>query len=160
MRILIVSRSRHIKPGGWIELQELHFVARSDDGSMKEDYAFGKWLELMRQGLEKFGVDLLCPTKHLSYLQEASFVNIQEKVFKIPIGMWAKNKTLKTVGLYMRSILIDGLQGISMKPFTKGLGWTVEEVEAFLIDVRKSLIDKSIHSYLAFHVCYGQKPLG
>lgn len=152
-------RARHIKPGGWIELQELHFKALCDDDTMKEDYLFAKWLDLVRQGLEKFGVDLLGPRKHSAYLREAGFVNIQEKVFKAPIGMWAKNQTLKTIGLYMRSILLDGLQGVSIKPLTKGLDWTVEEVEVFLVDIRKSLMDKSVHSYLTFHVCYGQNPL-
>jgi hypothetical protein len=126
---------------------------------MKEDYLFAKWLELCRKGLEKFGVDLLGPTKHVSYLKEAGYVNIQEKVFKIPMGIWPKNQTLKMVGLYMRSIILDGLQGNSIKPFTKGLGWSVEEVEVFLVDVRKCLMDKSIHTYMTFHVTYGQKPV-
>jgi hypothetical protein len=159
MKNLTKIHARHIKPGGWIELQELHFKTLCDDDTMKEDYVFAKWVEVCRQGLEKFGVDLFGPSKHSSYLHEAGFVNVQEKVFKAPIGMWAKNQTLKTVGLYMRSILYDALQGVSVKPLTKGLGWSVEEVEVFLIDVRKSLMDKSIHSYLTFQVCYGQKPL-
>jgi hypothetical protein len=54
----------------------------------------------------------------------------------------------------------DGLQGNSMKSFTKGLGWTAEEVEVFLVSVRVSLKNRSVHSYLTFHVCYGQKPMG
>jgi hypothetical protein len=159
MQSLTDTRARHIKPGGWIELQELHFKALCDDDTMTKDYVLGKWLEVCRQGLEKFGVDLLGPTEHSAYLHDAGYVNVQEKVFKGPIGVWPKNQTLRMVGLYMRSILCDGLQGVSLKPLTKGLGWSVEEVEVFLVDVRKSLMDKSIHSYLTFHVCYGQRPL-
>lgn len=126
---------------------------------MKGDYALAKWLDLVKQGLEKFGIDLLGPSKHSTWLKDAGFVNLEEKVFKVPIGPWAKNETLRTIGLYNRSIVMDGLQGISMKPLTKGLGWTAEEIEVFLIDVRKSLMDRTIHSYFTFHVCYGQKPL-
>lgn len=157
--ILTEIHARHIKPGGWIELQELQFKALCDDGTMKDDYLFAKWLDLCRQGLEKFGIDLLGPRKYPSYLHDAGYENIQEKVFKVPVGMWARNQTLKTIGLYLRSIILDGLQGVSMKPLTKGMGWSVEEVEVFLVDVRKCLMDKSVHSYLTFYVYSGQKPL-
>jgi hypothetical protein len=126
---------------------------------MPENYTLAKWLEYVRQGLEVFGIDLLGPRKNSSYLQDAKFVNIEERVFKVPIGTWPKNPTLKTIGLYNQSMIWDGLQGNSMKAFTKGLGWTAEEVEVFLIDVRESLKNRSIHSYLTFHVCYGQKPV-
>jgi hypothetical protein len=66
---------------------------------------------------------------------------------------------MKMVGMYMRSVIYDGLQGISMGPFTRGLKWTPDEVELLLVDVRKSLFDISTHSYLPFHIYYGQKPL-
>lgn len=49
--------------------------------------------------------------------------------------------------------------GSQLEAVHEGHGLSVEEVEVFLIDVRKSLMDKSVHSYLMFHVCYGQKPL-
>lgn len=140
-------------------MQELYFVARSDDNSIPEDYAFAKWLEFVRQGLEVFGVELLAPVKTPERLKDAGFSNVTERVFKVPIGTWPKNETLATVGLYNQAMCTDGLQGNSMKTFTKGLGWTAEEVEVFLIAVRASLKDRSVHSYLTFHVCYGQKPV-
>jgi hypothetical protein len=40
-----------------------------------------------------------------------------------------------------------GLSGLSMALFTRGLGWTKEELEVFLVEVRKSMKDKSIHGY-------------
>jgi hypothetical protein len=148
-----------LKPGGWIELQELLYGVRCDDGTMTDNYMLAKWLGLLKQGLHIFGVDLLGPSMYSTYLKDAGYVNIEKRVFKVPIGDWAKNQTLKTIGIYNRSMLLDGLQGLSIKPFTKGLGWSVEDVEVFLIDVRRSLMDRSIHSYLTFQMCYGQKPM-
>jgi len=40
-----------------------------------------------------------------------------------------------------------GVQGLSMAIFTRGLGWSAEEVEAFLVDVRKDMKDTKIHGY-------------
>ena len=117
-----------------------------------------KFLQFVKEGLAVFGVDLLAVTANAQRLRDAGFVNVEEKVFKIPLGIWPKNKTMKLIGLYLRTVIYDGLQGLSLGPFIKGLKWAPEEVEVFLVGVRKSLMDASTHSYLPFHVVYGQKP--
>lgn len=117
-----------------------------------------KFLQLVKEGLAVFGVDLLSVTRNAQLLRDAGFVNIEEKVLKVPLGTWPKNKTMKMIGLYLRSVIYDGLQGIALGPFTRGMKWTPNEVEVFLVDVRKSLMDYRTHSYLPFHVVYGQKP--
>ena len=38
-----------------------------------------------------------------------------------------------------------GLQGIAMALFTRNMGWTPDEVEVFLVGLRKELNDKSTH---------------
>lgn len=130
-----------------------------DDSTMPENYGVTQWLDHMKQALDVFGPDLHGARHHADYLREAGFVNIQTRVFKIPIGTWPKDKTLKTVGLYGSSMIYDGLESNSMKAFTKGLGWTVEQVHVFLVGVRKDLQDPMVHCYLPFHITFGQKPL-
>ena len=157
--IHLLTDLRAMRPGAWIELQELNYVTQCDDGTMKDDYIVGKFLNLVKDGLAAFGVDLLEMRKNAQLLRDAGFVNVEERVFKIPVGTWPRNKTMKLIGMYMRSVIYDGLQGISMGPFTRGLKWTPQEVEVFLIGVRKGLMDSSTHSYIPFHVVYGQKPV-
>ncbi|PGH21339.1 hypothetical protein AJ80_03390 [Polytolypa hystricis UAMH7299] len=156
---LVKEAYDHLKPGGWIELQELFFQAQCDDNTMPADYKLTHWLSLIEEGLAKFDIDLLSPKKHPGYLRDTGFTNVQERVFKVPIGTWPKNPTLKKVGLYNRCMIVDGLQGNSMKPFTKALGWSVEEVEVFNVEVRKACENAKVHSYFPFHVVYAQKPL-
>jgi hypothetical protein len=86
-------------------------------------------------------------------------LSMSRRRFKVPVGTWPRNRTMKLIGMYMRSVIYDGLQGISMGPFTRGLKWTAQDVEVFLIDVRKSLMNSSTHSYIPFHAVYGQKPV-
>jgi hypothetical protein len=149
-----------IKPGGWFEFQEMHHEARCDDNSMPSDYPLQEWLSYVAEGLAVLGPDLLGAVKNAQYLKDAGFINVQEKILKIPIGTWPKNKTLQMIGLYGRCVIYDGLEGNSLGPFTRGLGWTTDEVQAFLVGVRKALMDKSVHAYLPFHITFGQKPLG
>ncbi|KAF8850351.1 S-adenosyl-L-methionine-dependent methyltransferase [Acephala macrosclerotiorum] len=156
---LLTEAYNHTKPGGWIELQELLFTLNCDDDTMKDDYPSERFLQLIKEGLAVFGVDLLAVTRNAQLLRDAGFVNVETKIFKIPLGVWPKNRTMKIIGLYLRNVIYDGLQGIALGPLTRGLKWTPEAVEVFLVDVRKSLMDASTHSYLPFYVVYGQKPL-
>ncbi|KAK1546343.1 methyltransferase domain-containing protein [Colletotrichum paranaense] len=149
-----------LKPGGWVELQELRFVLQCDDGTMPgpEEYGYGKFVDLCMSGFRSFGINPLAMERNSEMLRESGFENVVEKVWKVPIGTWPRDQKLKTIGLYNRSMLIDALQAVSMAPLTRGLKWSPAEVEVFLIDVRKSLMNVSIHSYLTFHVVFGQKP--
>ena len=136
------------------------YQVQCDDGTMKKDSVMTKWLELLKQALQNLGPDVDRPLKLAESLRQAGFVNIEEKSFKVPIGTWPKNKTLRLIGLYLRTVLIEGLQAISLGPLTRGLKWTKEEVEVLLVDVRKCLMDSSQHTYYTFHSFYGQKPGG
>ncbi|KAH0432988.1 methyltransferase domain-containing protein [Colletotrichum camelliae] len=159
---LLSEAYKSLKPGGWVELQELRFHLQCDDGTMPgpEQYGYGKFVDLCMSGFRSFGIDPLMMERNPELLRNCGFQNVTEKVWKVPIGVWPRDQKLKTIGLYNRSMLIDALQAVSMAPLTRGLKWSASEVEIFLIDVRKSLMNTSIHSYLTFHVVYGQKPGG
>lgn len=91
-------------------------------------------------------------------MQEAGFTSVTERVFRVPIGIWPKNWVLKAVGLYWRTILLDGLQAIALGPLTRGLGWNREQVEVFLMDVRSAYHDNVAFMYMPLHIVYAQKP--
>jgi len=63
------------------------------------------------------------------------FVNVEMRIFYIQLGLWPKNKVLKMVGSYWRTIHIDGLSAIVLGPYTPGLHWTKEQVEVWLVAV-------------------------
>jgi hypothetical protein len=56
------------------------------------------------------------------------------------------NMTEKKIGAYNVTQLYEGLQGFTLRSFTKLLDWTPEEVEVLLVDVRKDLINRNIHA--------------
>jgi hypothetical protein len=58
----------------------------------------------------------------------------------------AANKRQKKIGAYNLTQLYEGLQGFSLRPFTKYLGWTPEELEVLLVEVRKDLRNRNIHA--------------
>jgi hypothetical protein len=44
--------------------------------------------------------------------------------------------------------MLDGLEGVTLRLCTTVLGWTYEEVQVYLINVREALKNHSTHMYL------------
>lgn len=155
---LLAQAYKALKPGGWIELQDFLYITHSDDGSKPDDYKYDEFVRLLREGFLKFGFDLHGQQKNEANLRDGGFVEVASKMYRVPIGTWPKNKTLKTVGLYNKAIIHDFFRA-AVAPFTRGLGWSTEELEVFLVDVRKSIENPNIHAYYTLHMVIGQKPL-
>ncbi|KAF5559592.1 TAM domain-containing protein [Fusarium phyllophilum] len=149
---------RALKPGGWIELPEFRWVYGCDDGTLRPDFTPPQMVANIRAALAKSGIEMHAAEKNPDRLHDAGFVNIRHEIKKVPVGPWAKDPSLKMIGLYNRSVIYDGLYAITIGPFTRALGWTPEEVEVFLVKVRKDLKDPSVHSYVHFHSLCAQKP--
>ncbi|KAG6200483.1 hypothetical protein E4U10_002399 [Claviceps purpurea] len=154
----------HLKSGGWMEMQEIHHRPRSAtmEGLVPVDHPVARFWTLVTEGLAALGVDLDISSGGIlaEKMQQAGFTNVTERVFHVPIGTWPKNKLLKTVGLYWRTILLDGLQAIAMGPLTRGLRWHREQVEMLLMEVRQAYHDNNALMYMPLHVTYAQKPTG
>ncbi|KAF6816658.1 methyltransferase domain-containing protein [Colletotrichum sojae] len=149
---------RVLKPGGWVEIQEMKWNFNCDDTSMSKDYALLKMMDLVWQGLGKFGIEKDAADSNPERVAAAGFVNQVHDVKKVPMGEWPKREDLRMIGAYCKAVLYDGLHAVTIGPLTRGLGWTAEEVDVFLVDVRKDLLDSSVHSYVFYHSLAGQKP--
>ena len=109
-------------------------------------------------GLAALDIDINATLFLADMMREAGFVDITTQIFHVLIGIWPKNKALKSVGLYWRTILIDGLDPIASGLMTRGLKWTKEEVDVWLMQARKAYGDSWVHSHMPLHIIFGQKP--
>ncbi|KAI0602629.1 S-adenosyl-L-methionine-dependent methyltransferase [Biscogniauxia sp. FL1348] len=150
----------HLKPGGWVELQEIHHFPMSTNGDLPAEHPVAQYWSYIREGLSSLGVNFEFASEgHIAeVMRQCGYVNVTEKVFHIPIGTWPRNKKLKSVGLYWKTILLDGVQAIALGPMTRGLRWRREQVETFLAAVRKAYHDNSCLMYMPLVCVYGQKP--
>jgi hypothetical protein len=125
---------------------------------MPPTHPITQYWELVTAGLSALGVDLSNTLLLADMMRDAGFINVETRIFHIPIGVWPKNKVLKMVGLYFRTILIDGLSSIALGPCTRGLGWKKEQVDVWLIAVRKAYLEGSLHAHMPLYIICGQKP--
>jgi hypothetical protein len=124
------------------------------------NHPIAEYWRLIKEGLDALGVDFYAASngRMAEMMRDAGLVNVTERVFHVPIGTWPKNKLLKTVGVYWRTILLDGIQAIALGPLTRGLRWNRERVELLLINVRRAYHDNGAMMYMPLHIVYGQKP--
>lgn len=83
-------------------------------------------------------------------MEKAGFVDIHEKVYKVPLGPWARDPVLKELGLLHTQHWSTGLEGYCMFLLTKfgaPTPWKPDEVQVFLAKVRAELRNAAIHGY-------------
>ncbi|ODA76160.1 hypothetical protein RJ55_08443 [Drechmeria coniospora] len=153
-----VLRKTHprVRNGGWVEFQEVIPQIHCDDGTMAPDDPLRIFYDSAVQGLRAFGCDPMRTTELEDILDRAGFTNIRCVVKRIPIGTWPRDKHLKTLGLFMKTIILDSLDALAAKPLAALNIPHYERIELVRL-VRRSLEDKNIHRYVNCCFCYGQK---
>lgn len=136
----------NLNPGGWAEFQDYYAEFQCIDGSLAGT-ALEKWNRLFLDAVERVGRSGRSAARFKSQMIQAGFVDVVERKFALPGNPWAKGEREKAVGLMQMTNILDGIHGMTINIFTKALGWTIEEVEVFLVDVRKDLKDTKIHFY-------------
>ncbi|KAH0422638.1 hypothetical protein CcaCcLH18_12716 [Colletotrichum camelliae] len=149
----------NLKPGGYFELQELEVYPRSDDSSLKPECALSRCMSHVHKAFQVFGRSFQEIPRLVAIMQEVGFVDAQLRLFKWPSNSWPKHPKFKELRFWNNENINNGFEAITMAPFTRALGWTREEVQDFLPNVRRDLNDKSIHAYWPVYVVYGRKPI-
>jgi SAM-dependent methyltransferase len=137
-----------LEPGGWVENQEFELVFGCDDNSQPPDSPSVRWATLLNEGITNFGLTGRCyPNVMKQQMEEAGFINVSWEFYRMPVGLWPKDENLKQSGSFNLTSLLDGISGLSQKVFTHGLGWTIEEMEVLLTQVRDECKDRRIHNF-------------
>jgi hypothetical protein len=163
----------HSNPGAYLEIQDIVSPPRSDDGTI-EGTALEKWGNLMLEASTKLGSPINSAVTVKKVMEDAGYVDVVEVVYKWPSNRWPANKGMKEIGTHLSSVNGEGigifnylqsravltitgtwthettssnLSGMSVALFTRALGWSSEELEVFLTDVRKDMKNHRIHAY-------------
>ena len=136
-----------LRPGGWLEVQDIVIPSRCIDDSMPGT-AFERWIDLIKKGCIALGRDFGRVPQYKQYLQEIGFVDVVEKQLAWPIGTWARTRRMKMLGAWCKENVLSGLQGWTMAVLTRGLGMTLAEVELLLMEVRNDINSSALHAYV------------
>jgi hypothetical protein len=146
--------NRSLKPGGWLELQEIHYFPQFMNGPPKP---LANFYSTIADGFNELNIDLRITPSLAEKVHEAGYVNIREEVFFIPISSDTQNEADNECGRWLKDIILDGLSGYSLRPLIRGLRWHRNEVEAWLTGPRQCLMGELKNTFVQMHVICAQR---
>lgn len=101
----------------------------------------------MIAGLQRLGSSVFFPLQYKPVLEQAGFVQIEERKHASPNNACYPGKRLQRIGTLMAKMWLDVLEPISV-PVFGALGWTPSQLSALLKEVYKEVGDTKYHSYM------------
>ncbi|RPA71232.1 S-adenosyl-L-methionine-dependent methyltransferase [Ascobolus immersus RN42] len=157
-RKLIRTSLEHIKPGGYMEIQECDVCnPLSPDGRVP--LAWAHYNELLREASVLCGSRLDVTQELKGLMEEVGFVDVQEIVYPVPHGPWSRDKHMKEIGKWSLHVFNLGTEAFALAPFTRVLGMKVEEADAIIKAATDEIMDHQRNRfYINTHFIYGRKP--
>lgn len=142
-----------LKPGGWIELQDIDFVVLDkNENTISESW---RWLKDQIAAWSKRGLDMRAPSKLERYLLEAGFVDVHVEKFPWVFGSWKDRPETDIIGEYSIKHLIS----VNLGAYKKVLGpqKSAEELAADEAELKETMGGGVDGTHQVYYVVYGRK---
>lgn len=111
----------------------------------------------MEGAAEKRGRPLQLGPRLSTLQKDAGLQDVTEYVFNHKWGTWPSDSKERMLGARTMLSAMSGMEGFTTIMFTKVLGWTLEDTQAFVLEIKRDMRDDSIRKVMDLHVVYGQK---
>jgi len=155
--LLFARAYKQLKPGGYLEMQNLVMEFFSDDNTLGKAYSLLTWRRLGLEAAKKAGKEMYTSRTWEEKMKQAGFKNVKVNLYKLPLGSWPKDDKFKELGRYQRAQLLEGLKSYTPGLFIDVLDWTAEEAEVLMALARNDIANRAIHLYTKVLFLYGQK---
>lgn len=155
---LIRQSYTHLTPGGWLEFQEPLALCESDDGTLAGAVDMMHWQDLCNEAALGFNKDIRVGDSLRQRMIDAGFVDVHEKVVKVPVGPWPKDPRMKEIGRYQREHMAMGIEPYTLGFIGKVLGWSEAECRVLIAKVINDVRNRAFHIYIRFYFVHGRKP--
>ncbi|KAE8405228.1 S-adenosyl-L-methionine-dependent methyltransferase [Aspergillus pseudonomiae] len=149
---------RHLKPGGYFEMQSFRVEVYADDDSLNRAPYTTKMCSLMQEASVKFGKPMANMDEWADRLTKEGFEDVTCRIIKVPISPWPLDKKQKDIGKFFQAQQMQGIQSYVPELLQNLLQWGADEVEVLMAGARKELLDTTIHQYGKLYFVYGRKP--
>jgi hypothetical protein len=134
----------YMRPGGWIELQDVDWHVYSDDGT-----ASGTVLERFFQtvgiGGAAMGRDMYKARSYKATLEEAGFVDVVEQQIPVPLSPWPLNARWRRIAYYAATAITEAMD--SYRKFFVAAGLRPDEIDELAAGLKRDVLRKDIRPY-------------
>ncbi|KAK5070577.1 hypothetical protein LTR64_000249 [Lithohypha guttulata] len=134
---------KHCAPDGYFECLEATAIIRSDHIQITPENPIQKWTTLLNQGVRNLGSSVDIDFEAVAALmREVGFVDVVYQPFKTPIGTWPADPVLKRAGSYQLVAMLEGMESLTLLPFSRGLGMSLEETKKIIEEASREFTRK------------------
>ncbi|KAL6415184.1 hypothetical protein AUP68_01730 [Ilyonectria robusta] len=118
-----------LNPGGYFESQEYDAIVACDDDTLDPESPLARWFHDLRVASDAMDRPVVLAATLRKIYEEVGFVDIQERIFKMPMNGWPKDERLKELGKMWERNFLTGLSGFSFTLFNRVFGRTPAQIE-------------------------------
>ena len=137
----------HLKPGGWCELACTYLAPASDSGRMPDSSEFRLVCEKLVEASKVFRAPADCPLRFVDQLQQAGFVHVTQREFRIPSCPWPDEERQREIGRLEAANLHTAASSFGLRLFERAFGWTRAEIEVAMVGFRRDSANPSYRQY-------------
>lgn len=132
---------------------EPQIPAQSDDDTYNESTAWWKWDRLVVEATMRANRPLAIAKDIEKWLIDIGFEQTSDLHAKMPVGgSWCTDPRQREIGKWNALNLMEGMEGFTMAPLHRYLGWSQIEIQALLGQVRTEFLEQKIHGYVLTYV--------
>lgn len=87
-----------MKSGGYLQLADIDLTTRCDDGTMPDDTIFKTWERAAHAFAEISRRRFFDAKVAKTEIEDAGFVEIEEKRYKVPLSAWSSDPRYREIG--------------------------------------------------------------
>ncbi|KAI4657319.1 uncharacterized protein J4E79_007392 [Alternaria viburni] len=148
----------NLEPGGYLHEMEMSIQFKSDDGTLTKEHVLSQWSDLFHEASERFGKSFYEVWNLSTYIRNAGFKDVEERVYKVPVNGWPADPHMKELGRWNLLHITQGAEGWGLYLLTKVMGWTVDEAQIFFAKFRSGVKERKVHAYFEVVVIHARKP--
>lgn len=141
----------HLKPGGYIDLQEFWLPYYTDEPPEAPEHSSKvlEWGQLRLKAASQIGIDQTIAGQFPDILSEIGFADVQTLDYKWPIGPWMEDDKMKDIGgMFLQSMQL-GKMGFSQKLLAI-LGMDEGQINDYVEQVGKELGVGKLYTIVRF----------
>ena len=144
--LLAINFLRHLKPGvGHLEQVEIDLRPRCDNGEVPARLL--EWYEWLEDATARGGKPIQYERATVDLLRQQGFVDIRDRVIRLPFNAWPQNLHERDIGRWYSLGLCEGLEALSLGPFTRVYQWPADHIGRLCEEVKGLICNRKHRVY-------------
>jgi SAM-dependent methyltransferase len=156
---------RHLKPGGWIEVVDFDDQENGFYSYLGKDSELRSWHLALIDASNRAGKGLNHSHLDPERIANAGFQDVDVTRNDVPMGAWPTDPSVRSTAKLWLVACLAGFEAYSLRPLTRDLGWSAEEVHRICKKIETELKsfaldkEKAEGMSVAITIVVGRKPM-